>query len=373
MAKRKRKGIPDPGPISTAEERARLTAPTIKLGKQPDRGPISTAEERAEKTAEPIQLETKKEGVISKVKDFFDKFSLEKVVKKQTGEDIDVRAGFAPGITPVGSIATVSASVHAHKLITTKVGAEKLVGIGTRTATRSFVGQPAKSGVDKIFNIPVRNVATRYATNTKSAGLTTKILIGAGLSLGAVSIARDVIGTYPFAAFGKEEALQVTNFPISRLIDEGLYDKAEELLNMSNEIINLTPSVIPYKNVLQEFNKYVDAQALANEGWEALINKKKDEETEEDKWVRIFKEQEDRRIEQREADQKYYEGVQESMERARAEQRAEDEIYWNNINEENIKREEQKRKEDEAYYAALRENIDDWNTGTSQLNFGLFN
>jgi len=240
------------------------------------------------------------------------------------------------------SVATVSAAVHAHKLYITKAGAEKLIGIGTRTATRSFVGKPAASGVQKLFKIGSKAapVAARYATNAKSMGLTSKILIGAGLSLGAVSIARDVIGTYPFASFGKEEALQVTNFPISKLIDRGLLDEAESLVNISDEIINTVPSKIPYKNVLDEFRRYVKAQEEANEGWRAVINYERDKVPEEDKWAKIFEEQEKRRAEQREADEEYYAGVQDSLAKAREEERAEDERYYAEINEENRKRKE---------------------------------
>jgi len=334
--------------------------PTKEADKRPAGKPYykPTPKPTPSKVAPVIKLEPKEK------EKFFDKFNVEKIVEKQTGKDITVKTGMAPGITPVGGVgflkeaarglkiafggakkaspATISAAVHAHKLYRTKAGAEKLIGIGTRTATRSFIGQPAKSGVAKLFKIGSKAAPTaaRFATNTKSMGLTSKILIGAGLSLGAVSIARDVIGTYPFAAFGKEESLQVTNFPISKLIDRGLLDEAESLVDISDEIINTVPSKIPYKNVLQEFRQYVKAQEKANEGWRDIINFEREKVPEEDKWAKIYEDQEKRRTEQRAADEEYYAGIQDSLANAREEGRAEDERYYAEINEQNKIRKE---------------------------------
>ena len=268
--------------------------------------------------------------------------------------------------------ATVSFSVSAHRLIKTGAGAEKLIGLGTRTATRSFIGKPGTTGVNKIFNLGSRAVATRFATNTKSLGLTNKILIGAGLSLGAVSIARDIIGTYPFAAFGKEEGLQVIGFPISRLIDAGELEKAQELLNMSNEIIELVPSKIPYKNVLQEFRKYVDAQSKANEGWQTLIDNRKAEESPEDKWARIYTEQRERDDERRKETEEYFEMINQKRIEATEQERLEAAAYYENIYQENKKRDEEDRRKEDERWAAINANLDDWNAGGSQLDFGLF-
>ncbi len=263
----------------------------------------------------------------------------------------------------------ISTTISAHKLYRTIPGAEKLIGIGVRSAqqVRRIIGQPAKSGVEKLFkaggnlakNAPI---VARFATNTKSIGLTSKFLIGAGLSLGAVSIARDIIGTYPFASFGKEESLQVTNFPIAKLIDRGLLDEAEELIGMSDEIINTVPSKIPYKNVLQEFNKYVEAQGKANEGWRKIIEFERNKVPEEDRWVKIYEEQETRRKEQRETDEEYWAGVQENLAKAREEGREEDAQYWADIYERNRERQEASRQEELAemewkaeYFDLIRE------------------
>ncbi len=269
--------------------------------------------------------------------------------------------------------AIVSSRVSAHRLTTTGAGAEKLIGLGTRPATRAFIGKPASTGVNKIFNIGARDTAVRYATNSKSIGLTSKFLIAAGLSLGAVSIARDIIGTYPFAAFGKEESLQVVGFPISRLIDAGELEKAQELLNMSNEIINLVPSKIPYKNVLQEFRKYVDAQSKANEGWQSLIDNRKNEESPEDKWARIYEEQRERDDEDRKEKEEYYAMVDEKRREATENERLEAAAYYEEVFQTNLKRKQEEEKRLDEKWEAINENLVDWNAGGSALNFGLFN
>jgi len=277
-----------------------------------------------------------------------------------------LRAGYGPGITPA---AAISASVHAHKLITTKAGAEKLIGIGTRTAVRNFIGRPVKSGIDKIFSIGNRNIITRFATNTKSTKLTGTFL---GKAAGAIAI----IGTYPFAGFIKEEALQTLGMGVFQASQNDNLEGMEMAIKEQEDVLNPTAwekiiNAVPFANVVKQLRDFYKAAQTKLEIDKQNLEIKRNEEPEEDKWQRIFDEQTARKEEERKADEEYYAGVQESLDRAREEQRAEDEIYWNNIREENLKRDEQKRKEDEEYWAAIRANVDDWNAGKSQLDFGI--
>ncbi len=114
-------------------------------------------------------------------------------------------------------------------------------------------------------------------TNPKTAALTTKLLVGAGLTLGAAALARDIIGTYPFAAFGKEEALQGIGFPLNKALDAGDIEGAQMILDASNELVNAAPTLadkIPYLNVQKAFGQYVEAQAIANIEWQRLIDER---------------------------------------------------------------------------------------------------
>jgi len=282
------------------------------------------------------------------------------------------------GTLPIGpgkaAKAAISASVHAHKLITTKAGAEKLIGIGTRTATRNFIGRPGTTGkwATKLFNSigPERaRVATRFATNTKSTKLTGTFL---GKAAGAIAI----IGTYPFAGFIKEEALQTLGMGVFQASQNDNLEGMEMAIAEQEDVLNPTAwekiiNAVPFANVVKQLRDFYKAAQTKLEIDKQNLEIKRNEEPEEDKWQRIFDEQTARKEEERKADEEYYAGVQESLDRAREEQRAEDEIYWNNIREENLKRDEQKRKEDEEYWAAIRQNVDDWNAGKSALDFGI--
>lgn len=137
---------------------------------------------------------------------------------------------------------------------------------------RAFqVGKPAASGVDKVFS-GTRQVASRFASNTKSGALTKGFMVKFGLTLGAASIAKDIIGTYPFAGFLKEEAVQTVGFPISKAIEAGNFEDAQRLLDFSNELVNSgMESKIPYLNVQKSLNKYFEAQSEANIVWQNLI------------------------------------------------------------------------------------------------------
>ena len=114
--------------------------------------------------------------------------------------------------------------------------------------------------------------AARFATNAKSSSLTTKILLAGGISMWAASMAKDIIGTYPFGGFIKEESLQAVGFPITKAMDAGDYEGAQLLLDASNELLNMDTSKIPYKNVQDNLNEYFKVQEKANTQWQRLID-----------------------------------------------------------------------------------------------------
>ena len=132
-------------------------------------------------------------------------------------------------------------------------------GAATKTAQRALVGRPAISSVEKLFSLG-RGIAARYATNTKSAGLTKSFLIKLGIGLGAVSLIKDAIGTYPFAGFLKEEAIQTTSFGFKQAEENGdiegmiaATDQIREMLNAEKSIVDS----IPYANVQKQVIAYM--------------------------------------------------------------------------------------------------------------------
>ncbi len=156
--------------------------------------------------------------------------------------------------------------------------------VTAKLATPAVIGKVVKTGyipgaVSAVTPTILGGLAS-VLTNPKSAALTTKLLVGAGLTLGAAALARDIIGTYPFAAFGKEEALQGIGFPLNKALDAGDTEGAQMILDASNELVNAAPTIwdkIPYANVQRAFAQYVEAQATANIEWQRLIDERQKE------------------------------------------------------------------------------------------------
>ena len=212
----------------------------------------------------------------------------------------------------------------------------------------------------------------RFARNTKTLSLTTKMLNFAKSPTGIITI----VGSYPFSMFIKEEAIQTIGMGFWQASQNNDLAGMESALQEQADILDPGTwekliSLVPYANTIKQLKDFFKTAIIKLKIDRGIFEKMKNEEPEEDKWLRIFEEQRIRKEEERTADEEYYAGVQDSMKRARDEQRAEDEIYWNDIRTENKKREEQKRKEDEEYWANIRKNVDDWNAGKSQLDFGL--
>ncbi len=162
-----------------------------------------------------------------------------------------------------------AAGLSASALIAGSTAGAGLSAAVGKTASRAVVG--------KAVSTKAAAKGAAYATNGKSVGLTTRLLQGLGLSLGAAGIAIGVIGTYPFSLFAKEEALQAISFPMNRALTAGQTENARALLDLSNEMVNAEPTIkdkIPYANVQKSFSNYIDAQREANKVWADLIEEK---------------------------------------------------------------------------------------------------
>jgi len=198
--------------------------------------------------------------------------------------------GFASPVTPedIADVATLGAG-SVFKLGTRRAipGAISLAtkpatrGVITRTASeigkfgntmttqRGFIGRGGKTVVDKLFKklggrAPT---ASRFAENTKSKRLTTSLHTKAGMSLGAASLAISAIGSYPFAGFIKEEALQTLGFGLSQAIDNDDFDGADLAIAEQKELLNpgTTQQIIgwiPYANVAKQVLNFFEAAAI---------------------------------------------------------------------------------------------------------------
>jgi hypothetical protein len=146
-------------------------------------------------------------------------------------------------------------------------------GGASLTTQRAFIGKSAASGVDKIFHT-VRPIAARYAANPKSHTLTKGVFSKLGLSIGAAGIAVGAIGSYPFAGFIKEEAVQTLNIPIMSALHNDDIEGAKLQVAAIDEILNNKDSImskIPYLNVLSSLSGFFKAAEVSNNEWKRII------------------------------------------------------------------------------------------------------
>jgi hypothetical protein len=142
------------------------------------------------------------------------------------------------------------------------------IGRNTMTTQRAFIGRPAVTKqVAKLFtgtsSRSAGRTALRYATNNKSTSLTTSLIKKVGLGAALVG----VIGSYPFAGFIKEEALQTIDFGIKSALDNGDLNSYEEALIQKEEILNEEGwekllNAIPYVNILSKLKQFYTTSRL---------------------------------------------------------------------------------------------------------------
>ena len=126
--------------------------------------------------------------------------------------------------------------------------------------TRSIIG---KSAEYKLERIPIKNrpVAERFAVNKKSLGLTLKKLAKISTKPEALLT---IIGSYPFADFIKEEALQTLDFGVRTAEKSKDLRQMEQALNQKRELLdpntwNQIFHMIPVVNILNEMKNFYKA------------------------------------------------------------------------------------------------------------------
>ena len=276
--------------------------------------PIIAPKEKP-KELEPIRLEPKKTGIAA----------------------YREKKGFLPGLTKVMTSPLTTAVLGTTLVSLLTFGGGAAAGgraVITRTATqlfgkrmsmttqRAFIGKGTASGVNKIFHI-TRPIATRFATNAKSIALTnsllSRVVTNPAFIIGA-------IGSYPFAYFIKEEALQTLNIAIFKATEAGDFEGANKLIkNVDEMVVNQGEILgwIPYVNVLDKLigkKGFFSMAALANEEWKRVIAIKEAElsgekETPFAKQRRTVDEAaRERELAEREEDEEYWEDIQKEKE-----------------------------------------------------------
>ena len=232
--------------------------------------------ERKKEKREPVEksvikLEKKKTGIAA----FREKDTVAgKAVKALTS--LKTTAALAATLATGGAALGARIGVTAASAVITRTAT---IGITSLTTQRGFIGKSARSGLDKVFHA-VRPIASRFASNPKSSALTTGFFLKLGLTIGTASLAKDAIGTYPFAGFIKEEALQTIDFAIRTAQQSGDIEKLEEALVFKRELLDAAPTIIdkiPYLNVQKQLKSFFEASALKLDVDEAELERLKGE------------------------------------------------------------------------------------------------
>ena len=251
-----------------------------------------TKEEEEEK-------EPEKPTTAGRIKEFHGLISGEKEELKKFGKGLAITAGVAAAILTVGktlgltraalapairtggragglgggkATAVITREKYAHEYVK-----GRLLPRGTVQTQRAFVGKPAKTGVDKLFHA-VKPVAARYASNTKSSVITKRWLTGLGLSIGAAGLFVTAVGTYPFAGFLKQEAVQQTGFGVYQAIKVGDIEGMEAATQRIREIVEAEDEIvdkIPYANVMKQVREYMKSTRVTLEIYERELAKLK--------------------------------------------------------------------------------------------------
>ena len=151
-------------------------------------------------------------------------------------------------------------------------GGAKLPGQFSITPTQEaiFAGNAQQTAVQKAnqvgteFKPVVGNAAKVYATNGKSLVKSAALLLKSGFNLKTAPIILGAIGSYPFAGFIKEEALQTISFGIKGAKDSGDLAGEEAAIQQMDEVLEPNAwskilGLIPYVNVLKSLKDFYEA------------------------------------------------------------------------------------------------------------------
>jgi len=192
--------------------------------------------------------------------------SREKIKEGDFGEAAKV-IGTTVASTIVAAAATMGASYAANA-----VSKAAIVGKGSGVITKA-------GGV------------MRYATNLKSTALTKSFISKTFTFLKNPAGLMAVIGSYPFAGFIKEEALQTLSFSVKSARDSGNIEDEQRAIDEVNEI--LEPSgwekliaAVPFANVVKQLKDFYQAAATKNELDQNSLNKRISETGQESDFAR---------------------------------------------------------------------------------------
>lgn len=282
----------------------------------------------------------------------------------------------AAGVVPIGPAAGIGIFAAAVK------GFKSLFGKGTSVNTASMVGRSSTLGLTKFAGKAGSlergkfvAISSRFATNKKSIALTKTFLQKAGFTNSAALNLLGIVGSYPFAGFIKEEALQQLTFSAERALAAGDIEGAERAAEEALEQVDFQAwekviFAIPYANVVKEVLDFLKGSVIAIDNLLRRIAKMRGEIEfegqsvgeeiaardleQEEKFAKISEEREARDIEEeekfaglseeREAREKRETKKFKDIETARVQREEEETAKFAKIEEERIEREEEEKR-----------------------------
>lgn len=265
-----------------------------------------------------------------------------------------------------------------------------------RATSQTAVRKAAMTGIVKA---KAKNSALRItpnaATEAATASYLTKFVQGltnprnlgrvsAGVVVGGVMAS---IGTYPFAGFIKEEALQTLSMASSTALRNNDLEGAEQALAMQDEILNpdLWEKIIdsvPFVNVIDNLKEFYEAAALKTSIDRKILadmqrqgsSSQAGSVVDRDKYFETIRTEQD---EQERSVIDYYNSERMKLleweNQARKEQRESEARFWAEQRAQKRKEEEEDRKAIAEFWFQYRKRLQELqdNSRPSKLNFGL--
>ena len=152
-------------------------------------------------------------------------------------------------------------------------------GVGKR-ATSSAISSTTKSQAARGAQQTTKAVAGRFATNSKSLLRTVGFMAKRGYNKIATGGLIAAIGSYPFAGFLKQEALQTLGFAAKAARDADDLDGEQRALNEQREMLNPDNfqkllAAVPYANVLAILEGFYSAAVTKLDIDQAALDKKR--------------------------------------------------------------------------------------------------
>ena len=169
----------------------------------------------------------------------------------------------------LGSSAATVGSLTAGQV--SRMGLTKMTGKASNVIAGKFVPMSTKAG----FGM---QSAAKYAANTKTVSLTKSMLLKRGFQGSVVAFIVGIFGSYPMAAWAKQEVLGGLKINARDAREEGDFQTAEEMIALREEIHKVDwHDFIPYENVLEKFREFTKADILAVKSEKRLLMKARGE------------------------------------------------------------------------------------------------